>query len=62
MRARTKIAAGAAVAALFAMALGRFIVHDWLTVDACYDGGGVYLDEIDKCSQSHAEVDHYRRR
>jgi hypothetical protein len=39
------------------VALGRFVAHDWLTVDACYDGGGVYLDEINKCSRSEVEVD-----
>lgn len=60
MRTRTKVAAGAAVAAVVAVALGRFVAHDWLTVDRCYDGGGVYLDEINKCSHSQAEIDQYR--
>lgn len=41
--------------------VAKFIVRDWLTVDACYDGGGVYLDEIGKCSHSQTEVDRYRR-
>jgi hypothetical protein len=58
MRTRPKVAAGVAVA-IVSVALGRFVAHDWLTVDACYDGGGVYLDEINKCSRSQAEVDLY---
>jgi hypothetical protein len=61
MRTRTKVAAGVAVAVV-AVALGRFVAHDWLTVDGCYDSGGVYLDEINKCSHSQAEVDLYRRK
>lgn len=61
MRTRTKVAAGIAVAvAVVVVALGRFVAHDWLTVDSCYDSGGVYLDEINKCSHSQAEVDLYR--
>lgn len=59
MRTRTKVAAGAAITIL-ALALGRFVAHDLLTVDTCYDSGGVYLDEISKCSHSQAEVDLYR--
>ena len=59
MRTRTKVAAGAAITIL-ALALGRFVAHDWLTVDTCYDSGGLYLDEISKCSHSQAEVDLYR--
>lgn len=59
MRTRTKVAAGAAIA-IVALVLGRFVAHDWLTVDSCYDSGGVYLDEISKCSHSQAEVDLYR--
>lgn len=61
MRTRTKVAA-VAVIAFVALAVGRFVAHDWLTVDACYDSGGVYLDEIKKCSHSQAEVDRYRPR
>ncbi|WP_374599658.1 hypothetical protein [Brevundimonas sp.] len=59
MRTRTKVAAGVAFAVV-ALAVGRFVAHDWLTVDSCYDSGGVYLDEIDKCSHSQVEVDLYR--
>jgi len=59
MRARTKVAAGIAIAVVM-VAVGRFVAHDWLTVDSCYDSGGVYLDEINKCSHSQAEVDLYR--
>jgi len=61
MRARTKIAAGAAVA-IVALVVGRVVTHDWLTVDSCYDSGGVYLDEINRCSHSQEEVDLYRPR
>lgn len=61
MRTRTKVAAGVAVA-VAALAVGRFVAHDWLTVDSCYDSGGVYLDEINRCSHSQAEVDQYRSR
>jgi len=59
MRTRTKVAAGVAFA-VAALAVGRFVAHDWLTVDSCYESGGVYLDEIDKCSHSQVEVDLYR--
>ena len=59
MRTRTKVAAGVAVVVV-ALAVGRFVAHDWLTVDSCYDSGGVYLDEINRCSHSQAEVDLYR--
>lgn len=59
MRTRTKVAAGLAVV-VATVALGRFIAHGWLTVDRCYDSGGVYLDDINKCSHSQAEVDLYR--
>lgn len=62
MKKRYLIAIGAGVAILVVMAAGRFVLHDWLTVDACYDGGGVYLEEIGKCSHSQAEVDSYRPR
>jgi len=41
---------------------GRWLAHQWLVVDACYDAGGVYLDVIQKCSYSQAEVDRYRPR
>jgi hypothetical protein len=61
MRTRTKVAAGIAVAVVV-VALGRFVAHDWLTVDSCYDSGGVYLDQINKCSHSQAEFDLYRPR
>ena len=61
MRTRTKVAAGVAVVVV-ALAVGRFVAHDWLTVDSCYDSGGVYLDEINRCSHSQAEVDQYRSR
>jgi hypothetical protein len=61
MRTRTKVAAGIAVAVVV-VALGQFVAHDWLTVGSCYDSGGVYLDEINKCSHSQAEVDLYRPR
>ncbi len=61
MRTRTKVAIGVALT-IVAAALGRFVAHDWLTVDSCYDSGGVYLDEIKKCSHSQAEVDLYRPR
>lgn len=59
MRTRTKVVAGIALAVL-AVVVGRFVAHDWLTVDRCYDSGGVYLDEVNKCSRSQAEVDQYR--
>ena len=59
MRTRTQVAIGVALA-IAAAALGRFVAHDWLTVDSCYDSGGVYLDEIKECSHSQAEVDLYR--
>ena len=61
MKTHTKVAAGIAVAVVV-VALGRLVAHDWLTVDSCYDSGGVYLDEINKCSHSQAEVDLYRPR
>lgn len=61
MRTRTKVAAGVAVA-VAALAFARFVAHDWLTVDSCYDSGGVYLDEISQCSHSQAEVDQHRRK
>ena len=33
-----------------------------MDVDHCYDSGGVYLSELNKCSHSQAEVDAYRPR
>lgn len=30
-----------------------------MDVDHCYDSGGVYLSELNKCSHSQAEVDAY---
>jgi hypothetical protein len=30
-----------------------------MDVDYCYDSGGVYLFELDRCSYSQAEVDAY---
>ncbi|GAA0198226.1 hypothetical protein GCM10010203_56590 [Actinomadura yumaensis] len=62
MKTRYVIAIGAGVATLVALAGARLILHDWLTVDACYDDGGVFLKEIGKCSHSQAEVDSYRPR
>ncbi len=62
MKKRYLIAIGAGVATLVALAGARFVLLDWLTVDACYDDGGVYLEEIGKCSHSQAEVDNYRPR
>ena len=58
MRTRTKVAAGAV--AVVALAVALFVAHDWLTVDSCFDSGGVYLDEINRCSHSQAEVDLFR--
>ena len=62
MTKRLKIALGVGLAALIIGCGARFVLHDWLTVDACYDSGGVYLDEINKCSHSQSEVDSYRPR
>jgi hypothetical protein len=30
-----------------------------MDVDSCYDSGGVYLAELNKCSHSQAEVNAY---
>jgi hypothetical protein len=30
-----------------------------MDVDYCYDSGGVYLSELNKCTHSQAEVDAY---
>lgn len=49
------------LAATAAVLAARFLAHEWLTVDACYDAGGVYLEELSKCSYSQEEVDRYRR-
>jgi len=50
------------LAFIAAVLAARFLAHEWLTVDACYDAGGVYLEELSKCSYSQEEVDRYRRR
>lgn len=42
-----------------ALLLSKFVVYE-LTMDACYDGGGGYLEELAKCSHSQVEVDRYR--
>lgn len=60
MKKRYMVATGVGLAAVVVVAGARFILHDWLTVDACYDGGGVYLEEISKCPHSQSEVDSYR--
>jgi hypothetical protein len=60
MKKRYMIAIGVGLAAVVVMAGAKFVLHDWLTVDACYDGGGVYLEEMSKCSHSQSEVDRYR--
>lgn len=56
--ARRLIIAGLALIGVVLVA--RFLAHEWLTVDACYDDGGVYLEELSKCSYSQEEVDRYR--
>lgn len=60
MNKRSMIILGIALVVAVAGLGAKLIVHDWLTVDACYDAGGVYLDEIGKCSHSQTEVDRYR--
>lgn len=63
MRTPTKIGAGVAVAvavAVVAFAVAPLVAHDGLTIDSCYDSGGVYLDEINRCSHSQAEVDQHQ--
>ena len=50
------------VPVLLALAVAIVAGRWWLVVDTCYDAGGVYLDEIQKCSHSQAEVDRYRPR
>ena len=47
--------------ALAAFPIGR-CTREWLTVDACYDGGGVWIEPIDKCSHDQAEIDRYKPR
>lgn len=54
------IAIIAVVGVAVAVWLARFS-HE-MSVDSCFDGGGVYLEEIEKCSHSQDEVDRYRRR
>ena len=34
-------------------------INRMMDVDFCYDSGGVYLFELDRCSYSQAEVDAY---
>jgi len=58
MNKRNKIILGIGLAVVVAGLGAKFIFFD--SVDACYDSGGVYLDEIRKCSYSQTEVDHYR--
>ena len=31
-------------------------VQEWLTVDACLDGGGAWIKEANRCSHDPAEV------
>lgn len=58
MNKRHKIILGIGLAVVVAGLGAKFIFFD--NVDACYDSGGVYLDEIGKCSHSQTEVDRYR--
>ena len=58
MKKRNKIILGIGLAVVVVGLGAKFIFFD--SVDACYDSGGVYLDEISKCSYSQTEVDHYR--
>lgn len=60
MNKRNMIILGIGLAVIVAGLGAKFIVHDWLTVDACYDSGGVYLHEVGKCSHSQTEVDRYQ--
>ena len=39
---------------------GLLVARRWLDVDSCLDGSGVYIDEIERCSHSQAEIDRYR--
>ena len=48
------------VFALIAIALGFRIVAHEFTVDSCFDAGGVYIEAMQKCSQSQDEIDRYR--
>jgi len=36
------------------------MVHEWLTVDACLDGGGAWIKQTGKCSHDQAEIDRYK--
>ena len=60
MNRRNVIILGIGLTLVVAGLGAKFVAHEWLTVDACYDSGGVYLQEIGKCSRSQAEVDRYR--
>lgn len=50
-------AAPLAVAGLIAAAPH---VQDWLTVDACLDGGGAWIKETNRCSHDSNEVARYK--
>jgi hypothetical protein len=41
--------------------LGR-CAQEWLSVDACLDGGGAWIDAIKKCSHDQQEIDRYKPR
>lgn len=60
MNKRNMIILGIGLVVAVAGLGAKFIVHEWLTVDACYDSGGVYLGELGKCSHSQTEVDRHR--
>lgn len=35
-------------------------IQNWLTVDACLDGGGAWIKEAGKCSHDQAEINRYK--
>jgi hypothetical protein len=37
----------------------RVVAHE-LSVDSCFDSGGVYIEQLQKCSYSQDEVDRFR--
>lgn len=50
------------IGAVLLLAIGVFAwpkLTRMMDVDYCYDSGGVYLSELNKCSHSQAEVDAY---
>jgi len=58
---RYRFVAFVVIAMAVAIWLAGVVGHK-ITVDSCFDSGGVYLEEIQKCSQSQDEVDRYPTR